>query len=88
MPSKQIVKQCDICNEVTMHIQQTPNHILHLLLSLVTCGLWLIVWIIIGCCTEAPVCSKCGNIPKQGTVQEEKKERKKSWLDRTECFDD
>lgn len=25
-----------------------PNHVLHLLLSIVTLGLWLIVWLIVG----------------------------------------
>jgi hypothetical protein len=25
----------------------SPNHVLHLLLSLVTCGLWLVVWLLV-----------------------------------------
>ena len=44
---------------VTMHGEQAvmacghrPNHILHLLLSIVTVGLWLPIWIIIGCTTK------------------------------------
>ncbi len=30
-----------------MHIQERPNHILHLLLSVVTVGVWLPVWFLI-----------------------------------------
>jgi hypothetical protein len=52
---KFIVKQ--VANGATIEIQddfsavlvwgKNPNHILHLLLSIVTLGFWLIVWIII-----------------------------------------
>lgn len=28
-------------------VRDRPNHILHLLLSVVTCGLWIPIWIII-----------------------------------------
>jgi hypothetical protein len=33
---------------VTLVMGKKPNHILHLLLTLITAGLWLIVWIILG----------------------------------------
>lgn len=40
----------------------TPNHILHLLLSVVTAGLWIIVWIIltIGADFNSYKCPSCG----------------------------
>ncbi len=50
---------CKKCNKDVMTHRNTPNHILHLLLAVVTVGLWLIVWIILilfaptrGLCTE------------------------------------
>ncbi len=40
----------------------TPNHILHLVLSLFTCGLWLPVWLIIVLASIGGYrCSKCGS---------------------------
>jgi hypothetical protein len=35
-------------NSVTLEYGKKPNHILHLLLSIVTLGFWLIVWLIMG----------------------------------------
>ena len=46
MGTSQIMKKCAECNKSTMHYQEKPNHILHLLLSIVTAGIWLIVWIL------------------------------------------
>jgi hypothetical protein len=43
MSTKQTMLNCVNCEKPTLHIQQTPNHILHLLLSLVTGGIWIIV---------------------------------------------
>ncbi len=37
-------KFCNQCNRLVVARRQGTNHILHLLLSLVTCGLWLLVW--------------------------------------------
>ncbi|WP_078344726.1 DUF2510 domain-containing protein [Mycobacteroides chelonae] len=31
----------------TVIVNQGPNHLLHLILTLLTCGLWIPVWIII-----------------------------------------
>lgn len=41
--------------------KQTPNHILHLLLTLVTFGLWLIVWLIVLTKPEPWLCPHCGS---------------------------
>ena len=43
-----------------MHIQQTPSHILHLLLSLVTVGLWIPIWIIVALNAKPLQCTQCG----------------------------
>ncbi len=53
---------CNNCREKTLHIKKTPNHILHLLLSIFTAGLWLIVWflIVVSSAGASWRCSKCG----------------------------
>lgn len=52
---------CKTCNKRTLHVQTTPNHVLHLLLSVVTIGLWLIVWLLITVFKDDSWrCSECG----------------------------
>ncbi len=59
MPTSNLMKQCVECKKKTMHFQEKPNHILHLLLSIITAGIWLIVWLLF---LESgdPQCSVCG----------------------------
>lgn len=42
--STNYMKQCKVCGKPTMHIRPSTSHVLHLLLSVVTAGVWLIVW--------------------------------------------
>jgi len=35
--------KCRYCGDVVVHINK-PNHILHLLLSICTGGLWILIW--------------------------------------------
>lgn len=39
---------CRICNAVTPHEVEKTSHILHLLLTVFTAGLWLPIWILLG----------------------------------------
>ena len=53
---------CRYCDEETAHYEQREpvNHILHLLLSLFTGGLWVIVWIlVVAMAKNRKICSKC-----------------------------
>ncbi len=62
MPSDQVVVYCKNCKKSTVQVKQRANHILHLLLSVVTVGIWLIVWFFIALFTsDTPVCTICGN---------------------------
>lgn len=36
-------KFCRVCERQTAFVKEGPNHVLHLLLSVVTFGIWLIV---------------------------------------------
>ncbi len=61
MGTKQVMLYCSNCEKNTLHVQQTPNHILHLLLTLFTICLWAIVWIIIAVTTPKAQCTVCGH---------------------------
>jgi len=62
MPSDQVVVYCKNCKKSTVQVKQRANHILHLLLSVVTVGIWLIVWFFIALFTsDTPTCTICGN---------------------------
>lgn len=39
---------CSHCNDSVLIRRRGPNHVLHLLLSMATVGLWLPVWLIVG----------------------------------------
>ena len=74
MPTENIMYPCSNCQKQTVHIQKRINHILHLLLSVLCLGLWVIVWIFIALFgNRTPVCTICGNLP-DNTIPEPKKE--------------
>lgn len=61
MGTHQAPRFCPACNTRVIGMRNTPNHILHLLLSLVTMGLWLPVWLIIGATSDSRYyCLNCG----------------------------
>jgi hypothetical protein len=41
--------------------KQTPNHILHLLMSILTMGVWLIVWFAVSAFAKPYLCPNCGS---------------------------
>jgi hypothetical protein len=53
---------CPNCQRPVLGRRDTPNHILHFLISFFTCGLWVVAWIILAVsATRAPYrCSICG----------------------------
>ena len=52
--------KCQQCGKATRHVGNRPNHILHLLLSLITVGLWLIPWFLISAASGGMSCEACG----------------------------
>lgn len=52
---------CKTCGRQTMHLVSRPNHILHLILSIITLGAWLLVWAFVAVFRRAPECTVCGN---------------------------
>lgn len=63
MATETFMKYCATCQRKTPHIKTTLSNVLHLLLTIVTVGLWLPVWIILGIRsgTARPACTICGN---------------------------
>lgn len=53
-------KHCAYCGEKVLAIRQGPNHVLHLLMSLVTMGLWLPIWLLSSVIIGGWQCSRCG----------------------------
>ena len=58
---------CSACNRKTLIRQQTPNHILHLLITLGTCGFWAIIWLFLVAFGEPWRCHECGHRVRSGT---------------------
>ena len=56
----QTMQYCEICQKPTMHLKDATNHILHLLLSVVTGGVWLVVWLLIWLKPKRSQCTVCG----------------------------
>ena len=53
---------CVACGTPTMHVRKNPNHIRHLLLTLITLGLWGIIWIIVAMNAGRFICTNCGHV--------------------------
>lgn len=53
---------CPHCKKRVLAKKTKVNHILHVILAICTCGLWLIVWAVLGKKNENKpwVCSECG----------------------------
>jgi len=43
-----VMKQCKNCKKMTQHTQPSTSHILHLLLSIITSGVWVVIWLLVG----------------------------------------
>jgi hypothetical protein len=60
MAIKQTQKFCKGCQENVLATKNGPNHILHLILSLITAGIWVIPWVLFSVLQQPWRCSKCG----------------------------
>ncbi len=56
----QTTKMCRTCNKHTVAHRPGTNHILHLLLTVLTAGLWLVIWILSAIKIGGWRCSQCG----------------------------
>lgn len=58
MPSKRMY--CPTCGDYRRADSPGASHVLHLLLSLLSCGLWVPIWFMIGL-TSNYCCAACGS---------------------------
>lgn len=54
-------KHCYRCGQDVLVTADSTNHILHLLLSIITGGLWLVIWAIAANLPKDWKCTKCGD---------------------------
>jgi len=52
---------CKMCNQQTVVFRKGTSHILHLLLTIITGGLWLIIWLGLSIKFSGWRCSQCGS---------------------------
>jgi TRAP-type C4-dicarboxylate transport system permease small subunit len=63
MPTKSISLYCPTCDAAMPHVKETPNHVLHAILTLLFVGAWGVVWLVVVLRDNAkPACSKCGRV--------------------------
>lgn len=56
-----VMRHCKNCGTTRQHAQPGTSHVLHLLLSVITVGFWLPVWLIIGLNNSSQAqCLTCG----------------------------
>ena len=55
-------KFCHHCNRQVLHTAKTANHLMHLILSVVTFGCWIPIWSWAALFHGAWTCSACGSV--------------------------
>jgi hypothetical protein len=60
MAVKQKSAWCPTCQQQRLFTAPKPSHALHLILTIFTAGIWLIVWLLIGGKTGPYRCTVCG----------------------------
>jgi hypothetical protein len=67
---KQTSAYCNVCQRQSLFQKPRINHVLHLILSIVTLGFWLFVWAILGIIntSKSPRCVTCGSTLGAGAV--------------------
>ena len=61
MGEEKTQKYCKQCKSQVLAVRPTANHILHFLITILTCGLWVIMWILISIRIGGWKCPRCGN---------------------------
>lgn len=59
--SNQVMKYCKNCGRQTIHLQPSTSHVLHLLMTILTFGVWVIVWFLVAQSNSSQSkCAECG----------------------------
>lgn len=60
MATDRDIYECKRCGEPTEHLEKKPSHLLHLILTILTLGLWAVVWVLLSLGSGAAKCTECG----------------------------
>ena len=61
----EVVVYCESCKKFTRQFVEKVNHLLHLVLTMITFGIWSIMWVYIAIWTfRYSECLKCGTRKK------------------------
>lgn len=60
MPIEHSQANCPTCQRPVMIQRSVPNHLVHALVTLFLCGLWLPIWILASLSVAPWRCSQCG----------------------------
>src|SRR5690606_24840972 len=74
MAIKKMQRYC-LTHGLVLAEKNTPNHILHLLLTLVTVGFWIPVWIAAELFSGRPRCPHCGETTREASYARKAKNR-------------
>lgn len=63
MGTLKVRRYCPEDDRMVLAERPTPNHLLHLVLAIVTAGIWIIVWIIVSVSSDMGTfrCPHCGS---------------------------
>lgn len=82
MSTVQTSHYCATCQRQTLHSKEKPNHLLHLVLSVLTVGIWAIfVWLPATLKPERGRCTFCGSKPGVESLKHEMGIGQKSTLE-------
>lgn len=56
-------RYCSRCRRNVLAERRSPNHVLHAILTLLFCGLWLPIWIL-AALNQPYHCPRCGRVAK------------------------
>jgi hypothetical protein len=63
MATNHLMHHCRHCQKKTPHLEPATSHVLHLLLSILTLGLWVPVWILSAIANSSQkTCGVCGKV--------------------------
>ena len=66
MPFREATGYCHGCTRQVLVRQETTNNVLYAILTLFSCGLWAIVWIISSMSSRPWLCTICGRPDVEG----------------------
>lgn len=56
-----VMARCKQCRRMTKHLQPSTSHVFHLLMSIITVGFWVVIWVLVALSNGSQKqCEECG----------------------------